>query len=53
MADFINGVLSSMGPDIIQSIADHFLPTLEQIIKDEINNILGGGKTENGDVKQM
>ncbi|XP_042219802.1 uncharacterized protein LOC121864710 [Homarus americanus] len=43
MADFVNGVLSSLAPDILQSLEEEYLPFLEEALKHEINTILHGG----------
>ncbi|KAG7170308.1 putative hemolymph juvenile hormone binding protein JHBP-like 5, partial [Homarus americanus] len=46
MADFVNGVLSSLAPDILQSLEEEYLPFLEEALKHEINTILHGGAAD-------
>lgn len=43
MADFVNGVLSSLGLDFLHSLEEHYLPLLEEALRHEINHILQGG----------
>lgn len=42
MEDFVNGVLSSLGPDILQALEDVYEPWLEEALRKEINDILHG-----------
>lgn len=42
MADFVNDLLSAMGPDFLQAIEDEYIPWLEEALKHEINLILQG-----------
>ncbi|KAK8733727.1 hypothetical protein OTU49_006454, partial [Cherax quadricarinatus] len=49
MGDFVNGVLSSLAPDILRSLEVEYMPWLEDALKHEINTILHGGSRK--DVK--
>ncbi|XP_069174458.1 uncharacterized protein [Procambarus clarkii] len=44
MADFVNGVLSSLAPDILRALEDEYMPLMEEALKHEINTILHGGR---------
>ncbi|XP_050727840.1 uncharacterized protein LOC127004331 isoform X2 [Eriocheir sinensis] len=46
MADFVNDLLSAMGPDFLQAIEDEYMPWLEEALIHEINQILQGGGGE-------
>ncbi|XP_071524440.1 uncharacterized protein [Panulirus ornatus] len=43
MADFVNGVLSSLGPDLLEALEQQYVPLLEEALIHEINNIINGG----------
>ncbi|XP_042876261.1 uncharacterized protein LOC122255943 [Penaeus japonicus] len=49
MEDFVNGVLSSLGPDILQALEDVYEPWLEEALRKEINDILHGSERASKD----
>ncbi|XP_063594873.1 uncharacterized protein LOC134771847 [Penaeus indicus] len=49
MEDFVNGVLSSLGPDILKELEKVYVPWLEEALRKEINDVLHGSSRDSKD----